>query len=202
MITTLALVVSACGGKDISPPGYEPTTLSTATETVTDTVTAPPAQTTPTHTATETPVSPCQAVVEEWNTLDDSTPVSIGVSEVLDVRTGQHPCFDRIVIETGSLHQVGFQVGYVSQVVREGSGAPVPVSGNATLQVVINTAGFKFSQCSYNYDWPSLRQVACAGYFEGLTKFAVGVSERKPFAVYHMANADKGTMRVVIDIAH
>ncbi len=201
MITTLALAASACSGsQQVSPSEQSSATTHTTTVAATETQTTQPA--TPTHAPAQPSAPSCDSEVGQWNTLNDSTPVSVGVSEVLDVRAGKHACFDRIVIETGSLHRVGFQVGYVDQVAREGSGLPVPVSGNATLQVDINTAGYNFTQCSYTYNWQSLQQLACAGFFEGNTKFAIGVSERKPFAVHHLANNDKGTMRAVIDIAH
>lgn len=198
-VAAVALTISACSGSPSTGPveaSLSPVVTSNVPQETSSTTN------TPEPTASEPLVAPCKSVTEKWDTLDDSTEVSIGYSEVLDVRTASHDCFDRVVIETGTLYPVGFQVGYVDQVSREGSGAPVSVDGAAVLRVVVNTSGERFSQCRWRYDWQAVREVQCAGSFEAMTTFAVGLDHRTPFAVYHLADNAKGTMRVVIDIAH
>lgn len=202
-VAAVALTISACSSAPSTGP-VEASSSPSSSLVVTSNVPRETSSTAnaPEPTASEPLVAPCEPVTEKWDTLDDSTAISIGYSEVLNVRAGAHDCFDRIVIEVGTLYPVGFQVGYVDQVSLEGSGLPVSVDGGAVLRVVINTWGKRFVQCNWRYDWKSLREVTCAGSHEAMTTFAVGLDHRTPFAVYHLADSAKGTMRVIIDIAH
>ncbi|MCA9337926.1 hypothetical protein KC949_00080 [Candidatus Saccharibacteria bacterium] len=195
----MMLGVSACSNTQPSEPPITITVMPTP-----QTTSVQPTQTTsePASPSETTQVTNCSSETGQWNTEPDSTDVRQGFGEVLDVRTARHECFDRVVIETTTLDEVGFQVQYVPQVTREGSGEPVPVPGAAVLQVTVDTWGYNFTRCQVAAGWESLRDVQCAGTHEGQTAFALGVSARKPFAVYHLPNPNKGTMRVVIDIAH
>lgn len=190
-IIGLVMVALALGSCASAQPSEQPTTT-------------PPAQSTQVQTPSETAPAQnnCRTETGQWDTQPDNTDVRQGFGEILDVRTGRHECFDRVIIETTTLDEVGFQVRYVPQVTREGSGEPVPVAGTAVLQVTVDTWGYNFTRCQVAAGWESLRDMQCAGTHEGQTTFALGVSARRPFAVYHLPNPNKGTMRVVIDIAH
>ena len=58
---------------------------------------------------------------------------------LVDVRAGSHPGFDRVVFEfRGAVPE--HRIGYVDQLVEDGSGDPVSVAGAANLEVVFQGA--------------------------------------------------------------
>jgi hypothetical protein len=145
-----------------------------------------------------------------WGSLvkqaGNSAPALRG-SELTGVRAGQHDCYDRLVLDVTGATRVGsYRVEYVSAVHREGSGAVVPLSGGAFLQIsvgvnntvsppansgnVVDVSGFR-----------TFRQVAAAGSFEGYTSEGLGVRARLPFRVFTLAGPGN-TVRLVIDVAH
>jgi hypothetical protein len=137
------------------------------------------------------------------------------VSELYNVRAGRHDCYDRVVFDINGPNPVGYHVGYVGTVTADGSGQPVPVAGDAALQVIVHAPDFassttghqpwrqpwKVGQALVDADgWATLTEVRFAGSFEGQTTFAVGVRERSPFRVFTLRN--DAVRRVVVDIAH
>ena len=62
-------------------------------------------------------------------------------AQVTNVRTGQHYCFDRLVIDLNG-PVAGYTVRYVPQVTQDGSGFPVPLRGQAFLQVTVNAPAY------------------------------------------------------------
>jgi hypothetical protein len=145
-----------------------------------------------------------------WGSLakqvGNSAPALAG-TELTAVRAGQHTCYDRLVLDVSGGTRVGsYRVEYVSAVHSDASGAVVPLSGGAFLQIsvgvnntvsppansgnVANVAGFR-----------TFRQVAGAGSSEGHTSEGLGVRARLPFRVFTLAGPGN-TVRVVIDVAH
>jgi hypothetical protein len=136
-----------------------------------------------------------------WGSLTESVS-AMGTGEIDNLRTGQHECFDRVVIDIDG-PPAGYHVSYVDEVTADGSGQVVPTPGGARLQLiarhpsfapislgtsVANTAGFR-----------TLRSVVYAGSFEGQTTYGVGVRARLPFRVFTIPG---GHGRIVVDIAH
>jgi hypothetical protein len=126
-------------------------------------------------------------------------------TRVRNVRAGQHPCFDRLVIDLGAGPSPGYSVRYVRQIVQDASGQPIPVRGGARLSIVLCApARNGFPVNSHNLvnatGFRTFRQVVAAGSFEGVTSFGLGVSYKLPFRVFVVTVA--GTSRVVIDVAH
>lgn len=136
-----------------------------------------------------------------WGSLPEFNTV-MGTGEVDTIRTGQHECFDRLVIDIDG-PPGGYHVSYVDQVTADGSGFVVPTPGGAKIQFiarhpwysgpangtpVANVAGFR-----------TLRSVVAAGSFEGQTTFGVGVRARLPFRVFTIPG---GHGRIVLDVAH
>ncbi len=133
---------------------------------------------------------------------------------LLDVRSGRHACFDRLVLDLGGQDATfgSYDVRYVAGVTQDGSGFPVPVRGGAVLQVVVHAPAYD-DQGRPTYrprdprelvavgGYATLRQVAWAGSFEGRTTLAVGVRARLPFRVFTLAGPG-GHSRIVIDVAH
>ncbi len=146
-----------------------------------------------------------------WGSLADTQRIGSMNASLTNVRAGQHPCFDRLVLDVrGDIR--GYDVRYVSVVRQDGSGIPVPLRGGADLQVIAlvpnyNSAG----QTTYNpgnlselvnvTGYSTFRQVAYAGSFEGQTNIGLGVRARLPFRTFILDGPGTGS-RLVVDVAH
>ncbi|WP_224048589.1 hypothetical protein [Arthrobacter sp. NicSoilB4] len=145
-----------------------------------------------------------------WGSLAKEDP-AMSQAKVTNVRTGQHYCFDRLVIDLNG-PAGGNTVRYVPQVTQDGSGLPVALRGQAFLQVTVNAPAYDDSgNATYNPANPNeltdvtgyqtFRQVAWAGSFEGYSTLGLGVRARLPFRVFTLVGPDAGS-RLVIDVAH
>jgi hypothetical protein len=123
---------------------------------------------------------------------------------LLDLRTGRHPCYDRVVFDFGGSAS-GYRVQYAGTIVSQGRGQVLDAAGGAKLGVtlpepatfphatgdhVANVAGYR-----------TLRDVVYGGSFEGTTTIAVGVRARLPFRVFTLAGPGAHS-RIVLDVAH
>lgn len=149
------------------------------------------------------------------STAESRSDADLADDFVDDVRSGRHACFDRLVVDVGAAGgSEGYDVRYVGEVRAEGSGYRVPVRGGAILQVrvgadVLDADGdvrYRPASRSEVVDvrgYPTFRQVAWAGSFEGQTTLGVGVRARLPFRVLVLPATSGGTgVRVVVDVAH
>lgn len=133
-----------------------------------------------------------------------ATRVAVAESRLVRVRIGRHRRFDRVVFDFRGAPPASRSVRYVRRVTADGSGARVPVAGRAFLQVVFTAAGHtesgarSFPLPPRAKGFPTLRQVAVAGDFEGNLTFGIGLRHRAGFRVFDLAGPD----RVVIDVAH
>ncbi|MCZ9882633.1 AMIN-like domain-containing (lipo)protein [Arthrobacter sp. B2a2-09] len=145
-----------------------------------------------------------------WGSLAKSNP-ALTQAQVVNVRTGQQLCFDRLVIDLNGA-VAGYSIRYVPQVLQDGSGLPVDLRGNAFLQVTVNAPAYNSSgSATYNpadkngltnvSDYKTFRQVAYAGSFEGYTSLGLGLRSRLPFRVFTLAGPGTGS-RLVVDVAH
>ena len=76
-----------------------------------------------------------------WGSLAKASP-DMSAASVTNVRTGQHYCFDRVVVDlNGPVH--GYTARYVSGVSQDGSGKHIPVRGNAFLQLTVTRSGLQ-----------------------------------------------------------
>lgn len=128
-----------------------------------------------------------------------------------NVRSGQHACYDRLVIDlAGSLD--GYRVEYVTEVRTDGAGTLVPVRGGARLRVIVLAPAYDDAyRPTYSPTDPlelrdvsryrTFRQVADAGSFEGQATLGLGVRARLPFRTFALAGPGTGS-RLVIDVAH
>jgi hypothetical protein len=141
-------------------------------------------------------------------TKTDDSPTTASIT---NVRTGQHYCFDRMVVDLNG-PAAGYTVRYVPQVVQDGSGFTVPVRGNARLQVTVKAPSYDGNgNATYNpankaelsnvSGYQTFRQVVYAGSFEGQTNLGVGVRARLPFRVFTL-DGPGSTSRLVLDVAH
>lgn len=145
-----------------------------------------------------------------WGSLAKAD-AAMSQAKVVNVRTGQHYCFDRLVIDLNG-PAAGYSVRYVPQVVQDGSGLPIPLRGQAFIQLTANAPAYDAGgKSTYNPankaelsdvgGYQTFRQVAWAGSFEGYTSLGLGVRARLPFRVFTLAGPGSGS-RLVIDVAH
>jgi hypothetical protein len=143
-----------------------------------------------------------------WGSGAKSALPSNSGSNIVNARVGKHACFDRLVIDLQGASGVGYNVRYVNPLRNMASGAVVPLSGGAKLEIIIRAPAYNNSGTptfpTSTRPVPSVagfrtfRQLKFVVSFEGLTQFGLGVAGRLPFTVTRLANP----RRVVIDVAH
>ncbi|MEV7180836.1 hypothetical protein [Kitasatospora sp. NPDC093679] len=161
--------------------------------------------TTPTATVTTCPTG--------WGSLPKAANPATGQHPLTNIRTGQHPCWDRMVLDipgTTPAGHVGYRVQYVPSLIQDGSGRTIPVNGGAILEIVVVAPSYDPSTGAPVYPakaGQSLPGVDLTGYrtfkdakfggsFEGQSQVGLGVRARLPFRVFQLDN------RLVIDVAH
>ena len=131
-----------------------------------------------------------------------------------EIRTGEHACFDRLVIDIDGADgtDIGYRVEYSEGITSDGSGAAIPLRGAADLHVVVWNAAYTESGAA-TYDpandseaedvagYRTLRQVAWAGSFEGVSSVGLGVRARLPYRVM-VLDGPGDDARLVVDVAH
>ncbi|HEY8060805.1 MAG TPA: hypothetical protein VID94_18705 [Acidimicrobiales bacterium] len=129
-------------------------------------------------------------------------------SEVTNVRTGRHACYDRFVVDLAGPAS-GYHVQYVRRLHGIASGDVIPLPGGARLEILVRAPAMDTNGHS-TYPgvegqplpgvnlagYQTFRSTRFAGSFEGLTLFGLGVRARLPFRVLKIGN------RVVVDVAH
>ena len=122
------------------------------------------------------------------------------------VRTGQHTGSDRLVFEFDGSGLPAWQVEYVDRPVRDcGSGEPVPLAGDAWLQIVFTgaqahtDAGAPTSGARRRtLNQPVMRELVHTCDFEGQVIWVVGVARPNAYLPTVLA----APSRLVIDITH
>ncbi len=148
-----------------------------------------------------------------WGSLP-KTSAPMTARQIRGVRAGHHACYDRLVVDLNgwSSGATGYDVRYVDNVYQDGSGQLVPLRGDAKLQIVIKAPAYdtsgelimepsSLSELSDVTGFPTFRQVAFAGSFEGQTTIGLGVRARLPMRAFRLNGPELG-QRVVIDVAH
>jgi hypothetical protein len=156
--------------------------------------------------AVPSPASAGPGCATRWGSLAESD-LTGSTGKVVGVRAGRHACFDRLVVDVaGDLD--GYSVRYVPQVVRDGSGQPVPLRGGAKLQVIATAPAVPtdawFLPNGELLDprgYRTFRHLAWAGSFEGQSTFGLGVRARLPFRVF-ILDGPGDRSRLVVDVAH
>lgn len=197
-----------------------PPTTATADTTTPTTPTTPtgaaastsPLTTTPTTSApgTTAPATtearrPCRDPFTSTSPVDDGFPERMSSLVGAAIRTGAHPCFERVVLELqGEGELPGYQVQYVDDPVHlSPSDQTVEIAGEATL--VLQVASWMTSMEGEGYDGPTritptnvehVLELRMTENFEGLTAWAIGLDEERPFVVDTLTDPP----RVVVDI--
>lgn len=147
-----------------------------------------------------------------WGSLTkEATSVGPPPSRIVNLRSGRHPCFDRLVVDLDG-PAPGYTVQYVDELVEDGRGNVVPLRGGARLEVRVrrpahdDNGNATYQPADRNEalavgSYDTFRQVAFLGTFEGETQIGLGVRARLPFRVFTLAGPGAGS-RLVIDVAH
>ncbi|MEQ1699286.1 MAG: hypothetical protein ABMA25_04205 [Ilumatobacteraceae bacterium] len=218
LLPVVVLLLAACSSERAATPatsatGTGPGTSVTAPASTTGTDTTVPPTTTGTDTtastvAPTTPPSP--PTTEQCRRLGDTAaktsadPLAMSSMVGVDIRIGDHPCYERVVIElAGAGDFPGWSTEYVNGPVRLGeSDEFVEIGGDATL--LVRMGMWMPTMEGDGYSGPTdispttvdhiveLRQTEN---WEGMTIWAIGVDEEYPFTVT-MQHAPE---RLVID---
>jgi hypothetical protein len=121
---------------------------------------------------------------------------------LVDVRAGGHTGYDRVVFEfRGPVPE--HRIGYVDQLVQDGSGNPVSVAGAADLEVVFEGANAHnedgsptISPRRFSPGLTAVKEVAQVGDFEAMVTYGIGVDQRRPIEVSTLSSPS----RLVIDV--
>ena len=122
---------------------------------------------------------------------------------LVDVRAASHAGFDRVAFEfRGGVPE--HRIQYVDQLVEDGTGDPVPVAGDADLEVVFEGANAHEENGSptitprrFSPGLPAVKEIAQLGDFEAVVSYGIGVDRRRPIEVSTLSSPS----RLVIDIA-
>jgi hypothetical protein len=121
---------------------------------------------------------------------------------LVDVRAGGHTGYDRVVFEfRGPVPE--HRIGYVDQLVQDGSGDPVSVAGAADLEVVFEGANAHnedgsptISPRRFSPGLTAVKEVAQVGDFEAMVSYGIGIDRRRPLEISTLA----GPSRLVVDV--
>ena len=144
--------------------------------------------------------------------LGDTSPANDGFPNRLsslvgvDIRTGGHDCFERVVLEFGGSGELpGYQVQYEPDPILDSpSGEPVDVAGDATL--VVSVGAWMPDPEGNGYQGPrefvptnvvTILELQQIENFEGQSAWAIGLDRQRDFTVSTLADP----VRIVIDIA-
>lgn len=145
-----------------------------------------------------------------WGSLQKTAAVVANSGSIVNVRTGQQDCYDRMVVDITGM-SAGYNVKYVSNVYAEGSGQLIPLTGGAKLQIVTKAPSYNPPTGAPTYPgavvnqplpgvnltgYKTFKSTKFAGSLEGQTTIGLGVRARLPFRVFQFDH------RVVIDVAH
>ena len=210
LVPAVVLALGACGSDDgDGAAGTTGTTVAETSEpgapTSTTTTTAP--STTPSTTAgsttttTSTPAFPGDTAPKAGEADGE------GTAPLVDVRTGRHPGFDRVVLEFAGGAQPGWDVEWVDGPVTEsGSGREVAVDGPALLRIhVAPASGYDLEAGEATFaaervEGPGggpVHEVVRAGDFEADLVWVVGAEAETPFTVTTLPSPS----RLVVDVA-
>ncbi|WP_424529172.1 AMIN-like domain-containing (lipo)protein [Sphaerisporangium viridialbum] len=205
-LVPLALA-AACGTTPSSPSGAAITPAASSPAPLPSSVSpSAPASSPPTPTAT---------VTQSTGSSDLAPPTGTKQVEVKraparpplvkGVRLAAHQGYDRVVIDLLGA-RTGYTVGWVKQLIEDGSGEPVDIKGGAYLQATLTPASAHTEDGKptwgrtpmFQPDLGNVTGVVRIGDFEGVVTVAIVLRHRAGFRVSEQSNPS----RLVIDVAH
>ncbi len=197
MLGIALLALAACGGgkKQTASPTNTPPPATATTSSAS------------TPATTETPVATEQPFQGARDPIDVPGPTAPPVVVLSDVRAAAHTDYDRITFQFDGAARPAYRVQYITQaeVVGCGSGAPVPVTGNAFLQVHFTPAAAYNDQGTPTFGprelqpgLPSILEAKQSCDFEADDTWVLGLSQEVDFRVIELDNPP----RIAVDVAH
>ena len=120
----------------------------------------------------------------------------------MGIRAAHHPTYDRVVFDFAGGLPSTRSVRYVSQLIQDPSGLPLPIAGRAILAVTMsptnahNNAGQVTAPGKIAFALPNVMTVVRSGDFEAVTRYGIGLARKESFRVFTLRSPD----RLVIDI--
>lgn len=210
-LTTVTVGLLLLAGCSTSPdPGTQPSATPVPSATQTQGPTPSPSQT---ATVSASPAPAATASCTSFGstrTASSTDPQAMSTLTGAAMRVGRHNCFERFVFELqGSGTRPGWTVGYVRQLNGQGSGEPVPLRGNADLEVVLGVwtvtdfegrpdewPPFTGADTIVTRGFVALKEARNLFAYEGTTQIGLGVDKRRPFRVTWVADPQ----RLVVDV--
>lgn len=190
---------AACSSLDESSEAALTTVETAAPEQITETAKVTVTQQRPAEDSSDGEGIP--TISDDFRT-DKRTLTASGTDryEIVNARAGTHPGFDRVVIELAGSGSPSVMAQYTDQPSQPGSGFPLDVAGNATLQLVIH--GLDPFDTNTPYDSGAIgasagriKEINFQGSFEGDSQWFIGLDSKRPFAIGVLDNPT----RVVVD---
>lgn len=150
-------------------------------------------------------LSTAAVALPPFTTLAKSSPPgTVKQAQLGSLSVACHASSDRLVFRFG-FGVPGYSVRYVSRIIQDPSGKPLPLPGKAKLLIVFRNARAHTSgggalpiPATVTPGCPSVRKLRKAGDFEGVVSFGAGLDHKTGFRVFRLTNPT----RVVIDITH
>lgn len=219
-ITAALLVLTSCGADQDPDAGNQSAATSqesSAPETVepssdsADEPSASPSEATdpeesPTSEASET-ASSAQFTTEprESEGFPSALSQGDGDQQLIDVRSGIHDGYDRVVFEFSGVGEPGWRVEYVDSAAEIGRGNPIEIAGESILEVNINGPSWLpeedvSDQVETNEYYERgtgavFEEVHIQGPFEAHSQYHIGLQEEVPFSVELLSDP----ARLVVD---
>jgi hypothetical protein len=137
-----------------------------------------------------------------WGSLAKSGG-TLSQAPLIDVRTGRHTCYDRVVFEFNGAAN-GYAVHYGEAYTEARASRCRRSPRRRAARRVTAGAGQPVRHrqpCGERDRLPHLRDVVSGGSYEGYTTFAVGVRARLPYRVFVLSGPGTHS-RIVLDVAH
>jgi hypothetical protein len=136
--------------------------------------------------------------------MDEFSQAAPPVSTLVAIRAAAHPegnpPYERVVFEfSGPVPLINVQ--YVPELLGGGSGLPVPIAGQAILELVMmpaqahNTQGQGTAPARLEITLPDVQEIVSSGDFEGVVSYGIGLDHKTEFRLITLAQAS----RVVVD---
>lgn len=191
-------------GTTAAPATTTPATTLAPTTTAAATTTTPSTTLEPTTTTAAATVA-CP-IFTDTDVQADGFPGLLSGLVGADVRTGTQPCAERFVLELqGTGDFPGWWVRYQAPpIIDDPRGEPVDVAGSAFIVVTVES--WMTNPDNEGYHGPTritptnvshIEELVMLGNFEGVTLWAIGVDQQRPFKVTTLTDPP----RLVIDIA-
>ena len=207
----VALVVLPSVGCSGSPDTSGPSPTTTASQS-----SAPSANPSPTQTETveptESPLPSPGSCAPFGSTAEAASADPLALSTLTgdSMRVGRHDCYERFVFEmAGTGGDPGWRVRYQDPLTGQGSGEPIPLRGDADLEILIGAMTVTDFD-GRPEEWPPFTgpdDIVTTGFvallearmlygFEGTTQIGLGVDAQRPFRVRLLDDPP----RLVVDI--